>query len=146
MQKLMGSLFMGVLLLIQCNQALSQSTPPSKLDPRNPITTAYLHTFSCFDVNTGSLLNCQVFDELVGILPPASDPAHRGGHTHGGIFPLTDLSVGSNGFVCLLCTDFNQDPFIVQAFTNSSTAVVLHTIPQFSGRLQVQGFLSPPAG
>lgn len=146
MPKLIGSLFIGVLLLFECGQVLSQSIPPSKLGPLNPVVTRYLHIFSCYDVNTGNLLNCQVFDELVGILPPASNPAHSGGHTHGGIFPLTDLSVGSNGFVCLSCSDFNQDPFIVQAFTNSSTAVVLHTIPQFSGRLQVQGFLSPPPG
>jgi hypothetical protein len=139
----MGFLFIGVLLLIACGQALSQSTPPSRLNPTNPISPPYFHIFSCYDISSGDLLNCQIFDELVG---PSPDPANSAGHTHGGTFPLTDGSVGANGFICLSCTDFNNDPFIVQTFTNSSTAVILHAVPQFAGNVQVRGSSVPPPG
>ena len=145
MQKLIGSLLICLFLLIECGQALSQSVPPSKLNPNSPVGTPYFHFFSCYDISSGDLLNCHVFDELVGIFP--GNPANSGGHTHGGTFPLTDLSVGPNGgFVCLSCSDFNNDPFIVQAFTNNSTAVILHTIPQFAGNIEVRGTVTFPPG
>lgn len=142
MQKLVGTLFMAILLLLEGNPALSQSIPSSKLDPLNPVSTPYQHFFSCYDVSTGNLLVCQVLAEL---LAPSSDLGSNGGHTHLGTFPLTDLSEGA-GFVCLVCTDLNLDPFIIQTSTEGVTVGLLHKIPQFAGRLQVRGFVSPPPG
>lgn len=133
-----GAVLAGVTAFIAI-PVFAQSIAPSKLDPRSPIGTPFFHIFSCYDIHTGNLLNCHVLDELV---PPVSNPAHP----HSGTFPLTDLSVGANGFVRLSCTDFNSDPFIVQTFTNGSTALVLHTIPQFSGIIRVRGSVTPPPG
>lgn len=91
-KKLMGSLFITAFLLLECGQAFSQSISPSKLDPLSPIGTPFFHILSCYDLGTGALLNCRVLDELVGIDPPPGEPANNGGHTHGGTFPLIDLS------------------------------------------------------
>lgn len=143
---------MGIVLILMLssggNPASSQSTPPSKLDPDTPpFGSPFLHIFECYDAFTGNLLNCQVFDQLVGLVPPPTDPANTGGHLqHTAPAPLTDGSAGANGFICLLCTDFNQDPLIVQTFTNSDTAIVLHQVPQFAGRIQVQSVITPPPG
>jgi hypothetical protein len=96
----------------------------------NPTVTEYFHIFSCYDSFTGSLLDCQVKDELN---PPGNNP---GGHTHGGTFPLTDLSQGqTNGFVCIACTDSNSDPHAIDTQTSGTVAVILHRIPQFAGRI-----------
>lgn len=123
MPKFIGSLFIGVLLLIACGQAFSQSIPPSRLNPNSSVVTPHLHIFSCYDIITGNLLNCQVYDELLGIVPPPN-LTNSGFHQHGGSHPLVDMSTGASGFFCLLCTDLNPNPLIIQANTNSSYAVI----------------------
>lgn len=148
MPKLIVSLFIGVLLLFECGQALSQSIPPSRLDPRSPVVTPYLHIFSCYDIITGNKLDCQVYDELVGVVSSSGNPLVNAGFhaAHQGSHPLVDKSTGASGFFCLLCTDFNQDPLIVQTKTNSASAVVFHSVPQFAGRVQVKATITPPPG
>jgi len=145
MPKLIGSLFIGVLLLIACGQALSQSIPPSKAN--SPVVTPYLHIISCYDMFTGNLLDCRVFDELVGIVPPPNLTNSGFHQQHVGSHPLVDLSTGASGFVCLLCTDLNpNNPLIIETNTDSATAVIRHSVPQFAGRLQVKLFITPPPG
>ncbi|NGZ09729.1 MAG: hypothetical protein CV088_10135 [Nitrospira sp. LK70] len=142
MHKLIGALFMSVLLFE--GQAFSQGIIPSKVQPINPTVTEYFHIFSCYDSFTGNLLDCRVKD---GLNPPGNDPGSKGGHTHGGTFPLTDLSQGqANGFVCIACTDSNSDPHAIDTQTSGSVAIILHRIPQFAGRILVTGFIIPPPG
>jgi hypothetical protein len=104
-----------------------------------------LHIFYCYDIFTLNPLDCHVYDELVSIVPPPN-LTNNGFHQHGGSHPLVDLSTGASGFFCVMCTDLNPAPLIVQTKTNEATAVVLHSIPQFAGRIQVKVTITPPSG
>ena len=135
------------LLLIECKPAFAQSTPPSSLNTRIPISSPFLHFIYCYDAVTEDPLNCQVFDRLVGLVPPPTVAANTGGHLqHAAPAPLIYNNVGQFGFICLVCTDSNPDPLIIQAFTNRATAVIRHQVPQFAGRIQVQLTITPPSG
>ena len=83
-----------------------------------------------------------------GLNPSDNDPANKGGHTHTGTFPLTDMSQGpAKGLECIACTDSNlQDPHVVETQTGGTVAVIMHRIPQFAGRIPVSGFVIPPPG
>jgi hypothetical protein len=106
-----------------------------------------LHLISCYGITTGNLLDCQVHDELFGVVPPPDDLTNSGFHQqHVGSHPLVDLSTGASGFFCLLCTDFNPNLLIIQTNTNSATAVIRHSVPQFAGRIQVKLSIIPPFG
>lgn len=142
MPKLIVALFMSMLWFE--SQAFSQSIVPSKLQPDSPTVTEYLHLFYCYEASTGNMLDCRVRD---GLNPPDNDPSNKGGHTHSGTFPLTDLSQGAaRGFECIACTDSNPDPHVIETQTGGTVAVIMHRIPQFAGRIPVSGFLVPPPG
>lgn len=142
MPNLIVALFLSVLWFE--SEAFSQSIVPSKLQPGSQTVTEYFHIFYCYEAFTGSLLDCRVRDQLN---PPDSDPANKGGHTHAGTFPLTELSQGiARGLECIACTDSNHDPHVIETQTGGTVAVVVHRIPQFSGRIPVSGFLVPPPG
>jgi hypothetical protein len=130
--------------------AVAQSTPPSAIfSPlKNPSKSPYLHIFSCYDTSTGDLLNCQVRDQLAGLVPPPTDAANTGGHlNHSKPAPLTDGNAGAHGFECVACPDYNtEDLLMVETVTNSTVAVILHQVPQFAGRLQVKVSIIPPSG
>ena len=89
-----------------------------------------------------------MFDALVGVVSSSGNPlVNAGFHAeHQGSHPLVDLSTGASGFFCLLCIDLNPDPLIIQTNTNSATAVIRHSVPQFAGRIQVKVTITPPSG
>lgn len=124
----------------------AQSIPPSAIFQLVPSKSEYFHIHACYDMFTGLSLNCRVVDRLVGLVPPTTDPTNTGGHIHGGTPPLTDSNAGAQGFECVACPDNEPAPFIVDTFTGNSVAIVRHQIPQFAGRIQVEGFSTPPFG
>jgi hypothetical protein len=147
----------GVMLLLAIGvggtSIWAQSVPPSAItDPlgrtaAGPSKSEYLHIHSCYDIFTGLSLNCRVKDQLVGLVPPLTDATNTGYHLlHSGPAPLTDRNAGAIGFECVACPDNDPAPLIVDTFTGNSAAIVRHQVPQFAGRIQIEGFSIPPFG
>ena len=131
----------------------AQSIPPSAIIDPTGITSAgpskseYFHIHACYDIFTGLSLNCRVKDQLVGLVPPLTDETNTGYHLlHSNPAPLTDRNAGAIGFQCVACPDNDPAPLIVDTFTGNSAAIVRHQVPQFAGRIQVEGFSTPPFG
>lgn len=125
----------------------AQSIPPSAIFQLVPSKSEYFHIHACYDIFTGLSLNCRVKDQLVGLVPPLTDETNTGHHLlHSSPAPLTDGNAGAIGFQCVACPDNEPAPFIVDTFTGNSAAIVRHQVPQFAGRIQVEGFSTPPFG
>lgn len=109
-------------------------------DPSNasaPSVTARTYfTFSCINILNGDFLDCPFTLELKNLVDPQTVTANNGGHSHDyANHPLGQVYLAPNGGKSRKVT----------GKTSGGTAVVVHDLPEFSGKTFSVGTMNVPS-
>ncbi|MGH2359252.1 MAG: hypothetical protein ACRDGM_01750, partial [bacterium] len=139
---------LGALLGVNLAWSLEFDVAPASPDSRS----MFLRFVFCYDVRTWAELNCRMSYKILGLEPPAQIPCdpqvktcieetlvNTGGHNHNESHPLIDsrqdagVQLLKNGIVF---TGTLEREITFQ--TDNDVIVVLHNVPQVSGRIGIQ--------
>lgn len=120
---------LGAINQVNISGAPSNASAPS-------VTSKTYFTFSCINVLNGNLLDCPYTLELKNLVDAQTDTDNNGGHSHGyANHPLGQVSLAPNG----------GKSRIVTGKTSGSSAVIIHELPEFSGKVFSVGTMNTPS-